>query len=280
MTYDIDTTQLQATVEDLRDALGRAGKPGDASDVVSDETRRVAVEMVKQTPPQTKLIGEHSILRDLGSLFSGADRSLIDEVGSRSGLYNIDTWITNDSGKRTHLKWDKLDPMGAHISEEHLGSLNKRGRAPDRKRGGPGEWVARNVAPIGDVVKYTKKKLKSPGRWKASWAATAKSLGVTRVASWIDRHISKTGRDFSTPKSVTDSAGLMRGEFPGVTFGSRAPGVVRQNAIAKTVVAARIQAIKKRIKLVASGYNRDLSKRMKIERKSKSSGQGGRYAIG
>jgi hypothetical protein len=100
----------------------------------------------------------------------------------------------------------------------------------------------------------------------------ARDLGVTQIARWIKRHM-------PTPKAVSETGGLMNGEFPSVTFGSRAPGNNRQREKIVSAVHTRIRALKRRIELIASGYNKNLARGMRSQARSKRSGQGGNYAI-
>jgi hypothetical protein len=274
---EVDTSRVSDLLGDLQAALGEAGQPADLSDITRDETRRLIVEITKITPPQTKAVGEGAVKRDINSLFSGAQAGLIDTVGAAHGLFNIDTYITGKDGKKTHLRWDRIDPLGANMSKIHNASRNQNGGIP-RRTAKPvqGEWRARVVVPEESKASYLKMTLSHVGRWKASWAATAKALGVQGIAGWIARHISGN----QAPKGFHDTTGLMTGNFPTVTFGSRAPGVGRQRNNINDSVRIRAEAIKRRIELLVSGYNKDIANGMKIQRRASRSGQGGRYAIG
>lgn len=272
-TLEIDTSRLQDVMFGLQEALGDAGNPADLSDIVRDETRRLIVEIVKDTPPQTKEIGEAAVTRDINSLFSGAEPGLIDTVGDEHGLSNIDTYVLSN-GRKLHLQWDRIDPLGDKMQQIHNASRNSRGGVGRRKEVRDA-WGARVVVPNESKDAYLKKILSHVGRWKASWASTAMALGVQNVVGWIKRHIN--GKDSRSGFHNTD--GLMNGSFPVVTFGSRAPGVGRQAGVINSAVRIRSEAVLKRTKLIVSGYAKDIAQGMRIQRKAARSGQGGRYSI-
>lgn len=274
MAIEIDTKQLDARLIELADALGTSGKPADLSDIVRDEVRRAVIEIVRLLPPQTQQIGENAVRRDINSTFSGASTGMIDSVGSECGVANIDTYRTV-AKKPLHIIWKRLDMEGQKMKAAHYGSLDRRGHAPKRIKSRDGEWRARNVVPNEAKEAYLKQALTRVGRLKASAAATAVALGVTQVSRFIRRHIQG-----GNPKAITHIDGLMNGSNPSATFGSMAIGVSRFESIWRSAVRIRSEAIAKRIKLIVSGYNRDLSRHMKIQAREKRSGNGGRYAIG
>jgi hypothetical protein len=273
-TTEVDATRLQSVLFDLQDALGQSGKPADISEIVRDETRRLIVEIVKDTPPQTKAIGEAAVVRDINSLFSGAEPGLIDAVVSEHGAYNVDTYITNKSGDKVHLKWDRIDPTGEQMARLHNAARNNRGGI-NRGKKVQDAWAARVVVPNDSKAAYMKEIVSHVGRWKASWADTAMALGVQNIVSWIKRHVG--GGKSNAGFHKLD--GLMDGSFPVVTFGSRAPGVGRQAGVIQSAIRIRSQAIVRRTKLIVSGYAKDIAQGMKIQNKAARSGQGGRYSI-
>lgn len=279
-TIEIDTSGLRQMTRDLQDALGRAGKPADLTEIVRDESRRYCAEVVKLLPPHTAKEGQTAITRDQRSLFSAASSGLIKSVIGRKRkgqqLEHIDTVITTHGGNPLRLMWDRVDQRGANMKAHHHRLLDARGHAPKAYKSQPGEWRARTVVPEAKYKKYLKEQWKKVGRLKASVAATAVYLGATRVAPWIRRHI-KNGW---TPKSITNPTGLRNGANPSLTFGSRARGMSRFVSVWKDAARVRGEAMKRRIRLVRSGYARDLAKRMKIQRKERSTGTGGRYVIG
>lgn len=266
----VDTTRLNQVLLDLQEALGTAGQPADLSDIVRDETRRLAEAIVRITPPKSRKLGMDRIEKDLKSIFSEADIETIDEIGSEHGLTNIDTWIGKK--EKIHLKWGRIDPTGARIKENHRESM-KTGRVLGRVlKEKEGIWRAKYIIPRGMRSPYVKQVQKHVGRWKATWAKVAVDLG-SKVVSWIGDHIA------GNPKAISDTKGLMDGSFPKVTFGSRAPGVRRQEALIKDALRIRQEAIRKRIKIILSGYAKDVWHGVRAQSRAKRSGNGGSHVI-
>jgi hypothetical protein len=266
-----DTSKFEETMQDLADALAANGRGGDASDIVRDETMRLSVQICRFIPPQTKDIGERAVSRELRSLFTAIDQGMLDDIGSKYGAMNIDQWITTKSGQKLHLIWGALDPTGARMKERHRRAQNWRGKIPRGPKSGPNTWRARVVVSFEDRAAYVGGIIKRVGRWKASWAQVAGMLGC-HVPTWIKRHI-------PTPKGISDITGLNVGEFPSVTFGSRAPNASRQLDQIRSALRVRTEAMKKRIALMASGYAKDVARGMRIRARSKRSGNGGGYVI-
>lgn len=273
---EVDLTRLNELCDGLHEALSAAGKPGDAGDVVRDETRRLTVQTVKFMPPQNNAVGKRAIASDLTSFFSAAEPGLIDTIGSEHGIGNVDAFITAKDGKPLRLRWDRIDPLGNNMRTLHY-SAKRRGRV---RRGGradvKGEWRARVVVTKEARDEYVKKIQARVGRLKASIAATAAALGVTTIATWIKRH-------FPNPKAIVDITGLQQAESPAILFGSRAPGIGSYRSQIVKAAHARSQAIKKRIRLIASNYSKDVAAGIRADaaaKRSRSRGTGGSYAIG
>jgi hypothetical protein len=270
---EIDTSKLNDMIAQLQDALGHAGKPADLSDIVRDETRRLAEGIVRITPPYDRAEGEAAIENEINSLFSEASPDLIRgitegfsrRVNRKRVTTNVDTEITKKDGTKLRLKWDNVlkSAPRTKMQEIHYLAKNARGKVYMRRLNEAGVWKARNVVPHGASKRYIKYVKKHVGRWKASWSKVIVKLGGKRPTHWIARHID------NHPHAVADTEGLMNGSFPKVTFGSRSPGVGRQRSIVQNAVRIRGEAMAKRIKLILSGYSRDLSKNMRIQARAK-----------
>ncbi len=120
LTADIDTTRFNDVMGSLHDALIGQGK--DVSTLLKDEHKRLTRTIINFTPPipatGAKQRGELAVKKDLYSLISEAGPELIDRVGSKHGLQNIDDWTSGVGGK-THILWDHLDPNGTNLTELH-----------------------------------------------------------------------------------------------------------------------------------------------------------------
>lgn len=273
MSTEVETKVLEDRIFELQEALGTAGKPSDLSDIVRDETRRLTEQIARFTPPQTGPVGKNAVTSDIASLFAAASPELIENVTGKNGDGPIDTFITTVKGDHVHLLWGKVVREEAELEKIHRANQNSRGRIPKRKASPKGVWAVPYIVPAPLRNKYIAKIQKRVGRMKAAWGETLFKLGVSRITSFVKRHI-------PTPFAVSETEGLMHGDCPSVRFGSRAIGVNRQRQIVNSAVRVRGQAMAKRIKLILSGYNRDLSRNMKIEAREKRSGKGGNYAIG
>lgn len=260
----IDTGRLILGLDSLRDAL--IGNGQDASTVVEDEARRLARTIVAFVPPiargkAAKQIGEGAVERDIKNLVSQAKPSLIDEVGSKYGVRDIRAaYVTEATGTKLNLQWDHLDPTGARLPEFHLQYRDSSGRIPKIKKR-PGVWNARVVVPFGVRDDFIKKMQGHVGHWKATWAKAGARLG-DKYPSWIARH-------FNSSLGIANIEGLSNRQAPSVTFGSRAGGNSRIQARVQAAVRARAKAIARRVKLILSGYNRDLAKGMRAQARAK-----------
>lgn len=252
----VDTTKAVAALESLSDALVGAGQ--DASNLVRDETRRLCKTITNFTPPlkgsgNAKQTGEHAIEREFKSLFSEATPLLIDEVGSKFGVHDIRTaFVTEQNGTRLNLRWDNLDPTGNRMEDYHE-KYQKNGKVPLVKNVNNTVWAARVVVPVGSRDPFIKKIQQRVGRWKASFALAGAKLG-DKYPSWISRHFGSL-----SDISVADISGLSNKENPVVLFGSRAPGNNKIRASIQAAVNARARAMVKRVKLILSGYAKDVA---------------------
>lgn len=259
VTSDIDTSGMNGMLDGLSDALIGQGQGSDCSQILRDETRRLSKQIVAFTPPlksnhgAPKASGEMAIAGELHSLFTEAGTKLIDEIGSEHGLHDINAFITRPQGDKLNLRWGTIDPTGARMAEYHQKEKNSRGKIGRRvKRSEPGKWFARYVVPTGTLEPYIKTIQKRVGRWRASWATVASNLGQ-QFPAWISRHFGSVNEI-----SISNIEGLQSRTSPSVTFGSRAPGNQRQRGIIQSAVTARGKAIGKRIRLVLSGYAKDV----------------------
>lgn len=274
----VETQRLNATLEGLHDALIGSGKPGDAREVVADESRRLAEQIARFMPPQTRAIGEKSVEREVKSLFSAADPEMIDTIGSMFGIKNVEAHITSrQTGEPLRIQWDEIDPEGARMKERHYQERGKSRllRIKERKPDGK-SWKARVVVPHKARADYVKEMQSRVGRLKASFAEVARQLGTTRIGGWIARHI-------PTPKSIFNGAGLANLSKPSVTFGSTARGVSRFTDFIRSAMRARSSAISRRIKLITSGYAKDVARGIRAQtraRRVRAQGTGGSHAIG
>ena len=191
ITATIDTSALQGRLAAISDALVGQGK--DASQVLCQEARLLTKTIVNFIPPirskwgPAKTSGEMAIRRELSNLFSEAEPKLLDEIGSRFGVKNIQTDITTASGRKQQLNWGTIDPEASRLSQWHKQNRGPRGKIKMMRKGFPNYWNARVVIPAGTKEPYIKEVQQRVGRGKASMAKGAAGLGE-KFPSWISRH--------------------------------------------------------------------------------------------
>lgn len=258
MPIEVDTRLLNERMASLHDALIGVGQAGDAANVIKDETRRLIQKIIQITPPKSKPEGEGAVRSDLYKLIGEAGQNFIDEIGSEFGTRNIDCWRTSNSGEKLHVLWERLDPTGDRMAEYHQDYRNKRGRVSKRSGNiAAGEWKKRVIVPRGKLAPYVKTVQARVGRRRASFGVTLAKLGG-KVPSWISRHFGKMGGE-----AISMTEGLLNRERPSVIFGSRSPSIETQRSEVNNAVKIRAQQISRRVKLILSGYSRDLASGMK-----------------
>lgn len=258
ITATIDTSALQGRLAAISDALVGQGK--DASQVLCQEARLLTKTIVNFIPPirskwgPAKTSGEMAIRRELSNLFSEAEPKLLDEIGSRFGVKNIQTDITTASGRKQQLNWGTIDPEASRLSQWHKQNRGPRGKIKMMRKGFPNYWNARVVIPAGTKEPYIKEVQQRVGRGKASMAKGAAGLGE-KFPSWISRHFG-TVSDIA----IADISQAQNPTQPSVTFGSRAPGIDRLKSRIQAAVRFREKVLVKRLKLIISGYSADFAK--------------------
>src|SRR5438105_15927902 len=101
ITWEVDTTVLSQKLLALSRASGI-----DAREIVKTEVRQLSRQITNFTPPirsetSAQKTGEHAVEAGIKAVFSEAQPQLIDEVGSRYGISDIQqAWISEKDGTR------------------------------------------------------------------------------------------------------------------------------------------------------------------------------------
>src|SRR6266496_3914455 len=144
-SISLDSTKLDRALHSLRETM--LGRGQDITNLLIDEQRRLARAIVNVCPPGpgsgAKKVGEFAVEHDIHRLVSEASPALIDKIGSKYGVSNIQAQIFTKQGEPILLEWAHLDPSGARLAEYHRLYLNERGRIPKQPSSGRGRWVAR-----------------------------------------------------------------------------------------------------------------------------------------
>jgi hypothetical protein len=255
---EIDTRKLNEVLHDLREALIGQGK--DVSTILQDEHRRLTRTIVNFTPPipskGAQTIGEKAVRNDLKALISEAGPGLIDSIGAQYGLKDIDAWRTQKGGKTMRLLWDNLALNPAMLPELHNQYRNHLGRIPKMPNLGSGVWSSRIVVEKGRRDTYIAQVQSHVGRWKAKWAYGAAQLG-DRYPAWITRHFGHIASKATFRPELT-------GDKPTITFGGSGPNFAQDKGKIQGAIKFRVKAITNRIKIVASGYAKEVAQGVRI----------------
>jgi hypothetical protein len=256
MTGTVDTSKAMAALESLADAM-----KVDASTLVADETRRLAKTIANFTPPlksgfgTPQRTGEHAIERELSSLFSEATPNLIDEVGSKFGIKEINTaYVTERNGTHLNLQWGAIDATGDRMAEYHKANRDPNtGKVKLIRRASNTVWAARVIVPTGSRDPYVKQIKARVGRAKAKWALIAAKLGE-KIPNWINRHFGSLGGE-----SIANLDGLANREKPSIIFGTIDPNNRKIRGQVQAAVNLRAKAMANRARLMRSGYAKDVA---------------------
>ncbi len=116
------------------------------STIIVDEQRRLVKQIVNFTGPipkgGAKQIGENAVRADLESLISEAPPSLVDDIGSRYGVKDIEAPFIRKDGEEIRLVWENLTVNPGNLPALHNQYRNKNGR-PGRRKSVEGQWRAR-----------------------------------------------------------------------------------------------------------------------------------------
>lgn len=258
MDIEVLQTRLNSRIEELHDAL--MGSGADVSTIFEDESRLFVKQVIRLTPPKTKAQGESAIDRDMMKLFEPVNGDFLDDLVIEHGANNIDTWLTSAGGEKKHIKFTYVDNTGGPMKNFHYRNRDSRGRAYSLKRQrDPGIWYAPYVVSYENFTAYANKMKARVGRRKAAWAVSLTKLGG-KVASWINRHVSGAKGEYHNSFNL---------EKPSIVMINRAPGIMSDERIVRSALRARHQAIGKRLRLVISGYSKDVASGIRVARKDR-----------
>lgn len=264
LTLEQESIGLSNRIAELCDAL-----PKDSRVVIKDETRLLTKMVMSLTPPspglgsEAKKLGEAAINGDLKKIFTPVTEGFLNFVGSKFGVRNIKATLNSKykNGVSYDLDWTYLDANGSGMRNFHRSQQNRRGRTKNVNRGGGGKWKAAYVVSQEDLDKYMAHEQSKVGRAKASFAVAFQNLGG-KPQRWIARHLTGGAKGFVV-NNLNDL------NYPSVTVGSRAPGLIQITNVVRQAIRARGEAIEKRIRLVLSGYAKDVAQGIKIQNRER-----------
>lgn len=252
---DIDTSKLNSRILELHDALASQG--GDVEAIFRDEARLFLAQVIRLTPPKTKQQGEDAIKRDLMKIFTPVNEDFLDDLIIEHGHNNIDAWIESSiDGTRKHIQFDYASNTGGEMADFHQRNRDNRGRTRNLKRMASG-WYSPFAVSFENFAAYRDKVLKRVGLRKSGWAKSLIGL-AGKVTGWINRHVSEG--------KAPGELHLTVGEKPSMTMINRAPGIGNDLRIVRNALRIRNEAIGKRLRLILSGYSKDVAQGIRIRR--------------
>lgn len=273
----IDTSRFQQVMEQLHDALIGAGRAGDAATIVEDEARLWLKQIIRLTPPtrykrvdesgaridpSARKTGEAAIERELRKIFTPVNADMADDLAIEHGTNALDVWMTTAGGEKKHLKWDRIDASGTGMKSFHHESQMRNGRTLNLKSKDKSAWYAAYVVTYEDFNAYLKKQQAKVGRRKAAWAVGYQRLGGS-VTRWISKHVGGA-------KGACQND-LLRVGNPSVTVANFSSGIRDDERICRDALRIRMKAMASRMRLILSGYSKDVVAHMKVSRKAKPS---------
>lgn len=259
-TVTIDTTGYNEVVADLLSALCGSGEDADAATIIREEAGRLATQIVRFTPPQSQKQGKMAVETELGRLISEAKPSLLESITEEFGTSNIRAFRGKKGKQKLELNWKHVVKSGSEseLKKLHYSYKNRRGKIGRFKKSDDTHWRAEIVVPKGTKGKYIKLMQSHVGRWKASWCTIISQLRIqSKIQPWVMAHVPSP---FGSGESM-----LSDSKFPSVEFGSSAPSVSSQRHVISEAVRVRKEAVTRRVRLVLSGYNKDLARGMRIQ---------------
>ena len=272
VTATIDQRGLDFMLNGVKNAL--VGTGGDVSELTKDESRLLALGIMKVAQPRDR--------KKTGDRIKDSVRNRFASLGDSytpTGKQNSDgvVWYRSDSKFLYGVAEDKdyrkasLDALAEVYYQARKGDDGKMRLVSDFKSPRPSgqrkavlRKVIANKSDVNRLITFAKTAI---GKLPASWLATAKQIDNSANApQWISRHL-KGGN--KTTKSITDLSGLNNVEHPSTTFGSKARGVNRFGRAVQFAVNLREKKLAWRLKLILSGYAQDVKNGIAAQRHAK-----------
>ena len=265
----IDMRGIGNLLSGIHNALIGTGAGGDLKEVVTDETRKLALECGSAPTPRARKKQEMFVHRDIGRVFLA--RPAQPFTGDKAKGDGV-TWLTAGPNFLTGIPDDRMLYNRVSIAGGGAKSILYNSRSKSFTLGP--KWievgrhgkqhvmfanrfmVGRGV--IRDLFSAIKKRI---GIRDASFAETASKLGATNLPARTTAH-------FPTKHSTTRLDAINSAK-PEIVFGSDAKGVAGLAAKVKSAVAVREKKMRFRLNLILTGYANDNKSRSTIKRHAK-----------
>ena len=289
LTNTIDSSGLNTALNGVKDAL--IGTGGDATEVVKDESRLFAMQMMKLSQPQDKKKLEGKIEKSVTERFFSFENSEAMNEDWKAGVSSSSKWSGRQSS--SGVEWfgatrnflfgydngvrDMRKADGQAMANAYYTSAMKSGRANiirefkwprNQQRVAIVKKILTSPASLKRGVKVVQESI---GKLSASWLASARQIDKTKskAPAWIERHLRNGDK---SSKSITDLSQANKSESPSVTVGSKARGASSEKGLGKVQFALKVRATKlqARLNLILSGYSQDVANGIKARRHAKS----------
>ena len=271
LTATIDTRGLQFVIGGLEAAL--IGFGGDCSEVTKDESRLLAMQVSKvaRPPDRKKTLGR--IEKSVRNRFQALNESAHQEKAPTSGI----NWLHWDNDYLYGVSQERNMKRASAESLADIYYASKMRRVGGayldlpfihphrRQRVKIYQKIVTSNSSLNRAVKAVQQSI---GKLAASWVGDARTIDGTKptvAPAWVERHL----RGTKTSKSIVNTAGLMNSESPSVEFGSKAKGVNRFERAINFAVGLREKKVAARLRLILSGYSKDVAAGIKAQRRGK-----------
>jgi len=273
ITATIDQRGLDFMLNGVKNAL--VGTGGDVSELCKDESRLLALGIMKVAQPKDRKKTSQRIESSIRSKFDSLYESFMPK--GKTDENGIE-WYRSDHNFLYGVGEDKVENSVDRLTEIYYQAKNINGKTrlvydfnparPSGQRKAVLQKVTAKKSVINKVVAQAKLAI---GKLPASWYATAKQIdNAASAPQWISRHI----KGNTTTKSITDLSGLRNLDHPSAAFGSKAKGVGKFSRAVQFAVNLREKKLAWRLKLILSGYAQDVKNGIAAQRRAhKTKGQ-------
>jgi hypothetical protein len=269
-TFEVNMRGLNARINQIHDALVGRGQGGDAANIIKDEKRRLIKQVINFTPPNQGKVGPESRKRGEKAVDGDVRKTMTpfnEEHFPR--LYPRVLELAKGKLKRNPLRrLAQIEAILRNIKTKYrpVEFDTRIHRAAQGSRGRTRRTFAVLVNPkdFTQLERYVKKIKGRVGRMAAALMPSYEVAGGVIRTPWIRRHRSGTrGKVFAD----------LGGQRPFIRTVWRAPGVGIMRNVVQNAVRVRSVAIGKRIRLVVSGYNKQIKAKMIVSRQAHKSAQ-------
>lgn len=246
----IDSRRFNDNLNALQEALLGSGQMGDAATVIQDAARLLIKQALKFTPPvkqsagSDRKQGEAAVARDIRRAMRVP---MADEWKNERVKKLIEA---NDrEGFQAFIK--NVPKLKSWKVEAFSPSLHRRARKSRGRVQGSQRVFVMEAAKVAQYISTVQRRV---GYMRSGWLLSAQVAALSVKTPWIKRHSSTKGVGISQ---------LANRLTPSITIGNRTPGIGTIRHAFQSAVNVRFQAMRRRIKLILSGYSKDLAANMR-----------------